>query len=86
MLTCENCIHSCICTPYNTPNDEYPNIGDCPHFKDKANLVEVVRCGDCKKGKRLTENGIMVFCYKSQSYRTFSDFCSYGEERKDNNA
>jgi hypothetical protein len=41
MLTCENCIHSSVCTPYNTPNYEYPNIGDCPHFKDKADYVEV---------------------------------------------
>ena len=41
METCYDCIHSSVCTPYNTPNDDYPNIGDCPHFKDKANYVEV---------------------------------------------
>jgi hypothetical protein len=39
MSTCNDCIHSSVCTPYNTPNDEYPNIGDCPHFKNKADYV-----------------------------------------------
>ena len=48
MLTCNNCIHSSVCTPYNTPNDEYPNIGDCPHFKNKADYAPVVRCENCK--------------------------------------
>ncbi len=43
MLTCNDCIHSSVCTPYNTPNDEYPNIGDCPHFKNKSDYVEVVK-------------------------------------------
>lgn len=50
MATCYDCIHSSVCTPYNTPNDDYPNIGDCPHFKDKANLVEV-KYGEWKQNK-----------------------------------
>lgn len=57
MPTCNNCIHSSVCTPYNTPNDEYPNIGDCPHFRDKANLVEV-KYGEWKWGHQNGQYGI----------------------------
>lgn len=86
MLTCENCIHSSVCTPYNTPNDEYPNIGDCPHFKNKADYVEVVYCNECKFEEDCTKQ--MVHTTRNyvleQNISTYNKvaFCSYGE-RKD---
>lgn len=94
MSTCNNCIHSSVCTPYNTPNDSYPEIGDCPHFKNKADYVEVVRCKDCEHATELNE--YEKRCYiegciacrqiHQNSERTImlpTDFCSYGEKESE---
>ena len=88
MLTCENCIHSSVCTPYNTPNDEYPNIGKCPHFKDKADYVEVVRCKDCEhcdsyypKKAKGEEAKIAYYCKSLDCITKPTDFCNYGKKK-----
>ena len=82
METCKECIHSSVCPPYNTPNDEYPNIGDCPHFKDKADLVEVVRCKDCDN---LEVGKNSQYCTEHSDgwgdnlvYVEDDDYCSFG--------
>lgn len=82
MQTCKNCIHSSVCTPYNTPNDEYPNIGNCPHFRNRADYVEVVRCKECENC-RVGKNS--RYCTEHSDgfgnhivYVDEDDYCSYG--------
>lgn len=82
MLTCENCIHSSVCTPYNTPNDDYPNIGDCPHFKNKADYAPVVRCKDCKYAKYLKRVGVLSCQFWNTHSTDENAFCSYGERKE----
>ena len=80
MPTCKNCIHSSVCTPYNTPNDEYPNIGDCPHFKNKADFVEVCRCENCKHFS--INNGGYCIGNNGLKMASKTDYCSYGERKE----
>ena len=79
MSTCNNCIHSSVCTPYNTPNDEYPNIGDCPHFKDKADYVEV-KYGEWKEVNQ-TGIGVRHIRYTTKQ----CSICGYWNGRKKTN-
>ena len=60
--------------------------GLCEHFKNKADVVEVVRCKDCKhwnETERQCENDYIVS--DNEGGASFSlnfcpdDFCSYGE-------
>ena len=56
----------------------------------KEDVIEVVRCKDCKHwncASRVTEHmGCDIFCGAyGREYPTLpEDFCSYGERRKDN--
>ena len=59
----------------------------CPSFKNKADVVEVVRCKDCKhfqpyEGEEHKGDCAELVGLESCVYE--DDFCSYGE-RKDNN-
>ena len=78
-MTCRDCIHYDICL-LSHEEDDYKK---CFHFKNKADVVEVVRCKDCElySGKycRLTDD--------TEDRREPDDYCSYGtpKERSDNN-
>lgn len=51
-----------------------------------ADVVEVVRCAQCKHFNVITEDGrIKIGCSKHEIVTFKNDFCSYGE-RRDNNA
>lgn len=51
------------------------------NFAPTADVVEVVRCKDCKYGHQYTDD--KVWCsLGSSSYRP-NDYCSYGERRED---
>lgn len=52
-------------------------------LKTKPIMKRLLGVRIVRKEKRLTENGIMVVCHKLQSYRTLSDFCSYGERKEE---
>lgn len=99
-MTCRDCIHERVCEklcprgllPYQS--DEYPAELFCKHFKDKADVVEVVRCKDCKRcelrypAKAIGEEAIEgYYCRPNQRYVKSTDFCSYGtsKERSENN-
>lgn len=59
----------------------YAFIEDVP----AADVVEVVRCKDCKHRK--TENCSMYVecdCGSQHTWECDNDFCSYGERRSDN--
>ena len=54
MATCKDCIHEKACTEmlkaqgYEVSADYKGNADRCDTFKNKADVVEVVRCKDCK--------------------------------------
>ena len=73
MASCRNCIHSGFC--YLTIWDE----GTPCEFVDKRNLVEVVRCKDCKYQNKDGDCDI----HDTWFTRKPDSFCCYGE-RKDN--
>lgn len=84
-MTCyTNCLHCdvCKCADEVEYKDFETMKADCPHFKNKADFVEVVRCRDCKHWR--TEH--CGFCEASNALcevnNANTDFCSYGE-RKD---
>ena len=55
------------------------------HLMPAADVVEVVRCKDCKYRK--TEDCAMFYecnCGEQHTWETDNDFCSYGERRADN--
>lgn len=46
-MACNNCIHNGICLiSYNEVTDEFENVEDCEHFKDKDKVVVL----PCKVG------------------------------------
>ena len=85
MSICKDCIHYEICSPYVAPNESFPEVeGGCRCFKAKADVVEVVRCKDCKHYGGVVYGGV---CRKYSGYETKvctekDHYCSYGE-RKD---
>ena len=50
-------------------------------------IIEVVRCENCKHWVTTAENFIAPYCEKigikyDNGYRDFDDFCSYGERKE----
>lgn len=78
-MTCKDCIHEIVCEklcprgllPYQS--SEYPAELFCKHFKNKANVVEVVRCKDCKHQEQCCE--FIMISGKDKNI----DFCSCGK-------
>ena len=85
MTHCEKCISYDICEIHQDKMaDEFitffPNNEDCPHFKNKADFVEVVRCGNCKHSN---EDG--TICRYSVGRAVEPEhFCSYGVRKNEN--
>jgi hypothetical protein len=75
-MTCDDCIRYPACVFHLTGHENEK----CPNFLNKANLVEVVRCKDCKH---------LMFsdCYGecSRAYLGIvspNDYCSHGERKE----
>lgn len=86
MAICIDCIHGDVCRNAYTLKVEPPNVCGC--FKNKTDVVEVVRCKDCKHyTDNMNEDNLWKgYCGKAIScfeFRKSTDFCSYGE-RKEN--
>ena len=82
MPTCNDCIHQELCNIYanagvitDVPADD---ITICEVFKNKADVVEVVRCKDC-----IDHNVPPCPMRLSLNWTNDNDFCSYGERRSD---
>lgn len=80
MSFCEKCISYDICEFHQDMFSDvfitfFPHNEECAFFKNKADVVEVVRCKDCKHydGGR--------FCYYTEITVLDNDYCSYGERR-----
>ncbi len=91
MKHCEKCLYyeKCKAEMDEAPDDIFtffPYNEDCPHFKNKADFVEVVRCKDCKFCERYSIYDDDYYCMAEHTQSLFSpnktDYCSYGEKKE----
>ena len=90
-MNCNDCIYFKRCVVLGVEldmNHDKEADKNCRYFKNKSNVVEVVRCKDCINWKREGQGTTCGKCYSDQwdndyfYYETFeNDFCSYGERR-----
>lgn len=85
--TCGDCLHVQICEgdPSLRAFDR-KNTAYCKAFKNAADVVEVVRCKDCKHRGWVQEpcHGKTVhYCKLTETGVKDNDFCSYGERRSE---
>ena len=73
-MTCENCLMFTHCR-YDLHGDKEP----CENFKDKSKAVAVVRCGDCRAGKKDLFLDGFIFCCNNGLAHKPDHYCSYGE-------
>ena len=93
MASCKDCIHCDLCKdmhifgitdlPYDC------NGAICDHFKNKADVVEVVRCKDCKRCyiNSFGKEANVGICNQRGVIGTtvqLDDFCNYGERKEPN--
>ena len=81
IMTCKDCVHYIICKD-GSPHIKQTEDKHCRHFKNKADVVEVVRCKDCKHKKVEQPNGI-IHCRRDNNegwiFHKTTDYCSCGE-------
>lgn len=80
-MTCKDCIHEKVCEgSINTSSSVEKN---CKFFKNKTDVVEVVRCKDCIYFK---ESEVTNSCYcdwHREYFETYpNDYCSYGTPKE----
>ncbi len=91
MARCGDCLYADFCEQIPSIKEfNRDNVAYCQAFKNKADVVEVVRCKDCKryiKGNA-GEQSNYCDCHTISAFEKFfclpNDYCSCGE-RKDNN-
>ena len=77
MKTCKDCIHYDVCA-YHITEETDMSVEECANgFKDRDNLVEVVRCKDCMWRQPLTP----VYNYNSKP--AMICFCHHRPTRED---
>ena len=84
MASYKDCVFEEVCTFLDKTCVER-----CCHFKNKADVVEVVRCKDCEHYKTPQDpkyrNTSVLYCCRSALQKVKStDFCSYGERSETN--
>lgn len=83
MATCKECLHHEPCWEYGNILDPIHGGMICDSFKPAADVVEVVRCKDCKYAKPMSFKGYFM-CKRHHKYcRKSDDFCSYGERKEE---
>lgn len=83
---CSHCVHVDVCENRFSWLDQEDNTKHiiCHHFKDKADVVEVVRCKNCKKhGRRDCMVNRKMACGDHETTTKANDFCSYGERKSE---
>lgn len=73
MTSCDNCIHYDICI-FHIKGDENKK---CLQFKNKIDVVEVIRCENCKRSRPTIFNEF-YYCKRVRAIRKENDFCSKG--------
>lgn len=100
MATCKDCLHHDACKkllialfptiPVAAVEEVTNRECDCKTFKSAADVVEVVRCKDCKhysfaQSLKRYECNIFNGAYEFIGYPTKpNDFCRYGERKNAN--
>ena len=77
-MTCEDCLHEKVCGYYAEFKDD---AGDCTHFKNKAEFVEVVRCKDCKHMRRTMSRCYCLPVFGLKRITDLNAYCSYGKRK-----
>lgn len=83
LFKCETCRHhrSGSCDTWCENGEVYsPNMSKIP----TADVVEVVRCKDCRHGSKCTD-GYYTCRVDHRLAHDEDDFCSYGERKSDEN-
>ena len=84
---CKCCFHYDACFYHITEETKRLTVNECPLFVNKADVVEVVRCKDCKHAyinSFSAQSGIAVCKFWSNRSKTeiiavqHDDYCSYG--------
>lgn len=85
-MTCRDCIHYDICLNAFTVRGMY--IGDDAEemacFKNKADFVEAVHCGECKFTDDSCAYGLVCICEQGGMQGTIvskRDYCSCGKRK-----
>ena len=75
-IDCDNCYHGSVCAYRHHKNEL---ITDCNHYTPKADVVEVVRCKDCKH--LLVDDEGYTYCSDTCGLDgiDLDDFCCDGE-------
>lgn len=88
MATCKDCVHYDICLDDGDDaakqNAEHAEE-ECDFFKNKADVVEVVRCRDCKY-VHFNTSSETYHCRRRGYYSekvNEDDYCSYGKRKED---
>ena len=77
-IECMDCFHYSACLF----NGEYVPT-PCTHFKDKNDVVDVVRCEDCKYWQDNNGGYINEECrLGKEETPDADDYCSYGERKE----
>lgn len=84
MQKCGECNHYEVCKPYVTPDESFPEVeGGCGLFQPTADVVEVVRCKECKYSEDLGMAGI--WCNHPDNRNPLgcrpTDYCNDGESK-----
>ena len=79
MATCKDCVHYAVCVARTHENTL------CDHFKNKSDVVPVVRCQDCQYSywEKESETSSALKCGNPNGLFDevdFNDFCSYGDK------
>lgn len=83
-MTCKDCFHYQVCGSFGFVLDPLHGGVTCCDFKTKADVVEVVRCKDCKDYRQnpySPEEDMMCMCWCDWLPTDPDDFCSYGKRR-----
>lgn len=83
MAECKKCLSEKVCRYNDGINLYCKEDYECPHFTPTADVVEVVRCKDCKHFGRDMGHGKHDCKKYEMPYCLENDYCSYGERRTD---
>lgn len=85
MATCKECLHFEPCRDYGNILDPIHGGMICDSFKPAADVVEVVRCKDCKYAFMTIDGERARYCDMFDSddgvFFDKNHFCSYGERK-----
>jgi hypothetical protein len=96
-MTCKDCVHfeACVsfwysdydwdCSSFEESKEKHANSKTCDYFKPTADVVEVVRCKDCKHLKIINDGKVYAKCTMTDfeflpfGTDTREHYCGYGE-------